>query len=477
MKIRTRFAPSPTGMMHAGSVRTALFAWLFAKQNDGQFILRIEDTDKAREDTTAVKQIMDSLDWLGLEWDEGPKKGGEFGPYIQSERLDIYKHYADQLVAKGLAYADPYTRTQVEGFRKQSQEQKRPFIFREYRPSDPPVWDGSQPLRFKVTNIKRYDWTDLVRGKLTAGEEALDDFIIIKSDGFPTYNFAHVIDDYLMKITHVMRGEEFIASVPKFLSLYDAFGWDYPQFVTLPPVLNRHGGKKLSKRDGAKNILEYKNEGYLPDAILNFLASLGWNDGSEQEVFDRQELLEKFNIERIQRKGAKFDDSRLVWLNGQHVRRLSVEQLYNSIDKKFWPKSSQDYDDNYKMSVLGIVQERLKYFAELPELTSFFFAEPTYAKNVIAKTYGEQAHHNLEAVQAELSKSDFSLLDLETRLRQLAESLSLKPGELFGLIRLTITGQKVAPGLFETLNVLGKERSLARITAALNSFTTSNSNH
>ena len=284
-KVVTRFAPSPTGFMHVGGVRTALFAWAFARKNQGTFILRIEDTDKAREVEGSIQQIIDSLKWVGITWDEGVDIGGPCAPYKQSERLDSYKKYAQTLVDKGLAYADPYTKEELDAFRKQAETEKRAFLYREHRPKNPPAWDGTKPLRLKIPEIKSWEWNDLVRGDLKAGPEALDDFILIKSDGYPTYNFAHIIDDLEMGVTHIFRADEFIASVPNYLSLYEALGIERPQFATLPPILGNEGNKKLGKRDGAKSILDYKSDGYLASAMMNFLAFIGWNPGTEKEIF------------------------------------------------------------------------------------------------------------------------------------------------------------------------------------------------
>ena len=279
-KVITRFAPSPTGFMHVGGVRTALYAYLWAKKHSGEFILRIEDTDKEREVEGSIDHILDSLEWLGMDWDTGPIK--------QSERLDIYKKHAQNLIDKGLAYPDPYTKEELDTMRQKARDEHRAFLFREHRPESFDAWDGKKPLRFKVPEIKEYKWVDAVRGELSAGPEMLDDFILIKSDGYPTYNFAHVVDDYEMGVTHVMRADEFISSTPKFLSLHDALEIKPPVFVTLPPIMAEGGKKKLSKRDGAKDILDYKKEGYLPEAVNNFLALLGWNPGTEQEIFNKE---------------------------------------------------------------------------------------------------------------------------------------------------------------------------------------------
>src|ERR1017187_5309536 len=288
--VRTRFAPSPTGSLHVGSIRTALFAWLVARHSDGKFILRIEDTDRARHVDTAENHIIDSLKALGLDYDEGPDIGGPFAPYRQSERLETYRRWAQKMIDAGRAYADPYTPEQVQAFRDQARDQKRPFLFRDHRPDNPPKWDGSMPLRFK-SEPKAYHWHDEVMGDLQTGPEVIDDFVVIKSDGFPTYNFAHIVDDAEMEVSHVIRGQEFIASLPNYLNVYEALQLTPPLMATMPHVLGPDGTKKLSKRDGAKDILEYLKDGFLPDALVNFITSLGWNDGTEQEVFSREELI------------------------------------------------------------------------------------------------------------------------------------------------------------------------------------------
>ncbi len=474
MKARTRFAPSPTGYLHVGGVRTALFAWLLARQTKGQFILRLEDTDKVREVEGSGQHIMDSLQWLGLEWDEGIGKGGPFAPYKQSERLATYGEWAEKLIAKGRAYADPYTKEEVDAFREQAKTAKKPFLFRNHRPENPPTWDGSQALRFK-SEPKAYHWHDAVMGDLSADEEAIDDFIIMKADGYPTYNFAHIIDDLLMECTHVMRSQEFLASVPKYLNLYEALEIERPIIATVPFVMGPDGKKKLSKRDGAKDVLDYAREGYLPEALVNFMATLGWNDGTEQEVFTVDELVEKFSLERVHKSGAKFDEQRLLWLNGAHVRKLPLKDLYAKT-AEFWPAEAADYDDAYKQKVLGLVQERLKYFAELPELTLFFFKDlpvnPDLWQNnkQLKKLEASELKNLLQQSKEVLETSDFSVEDLSKKLNDLLETLQQKPGILFSLIRIATTQAPASPGLAETLSVLGRETSLRRIDNALKAF-------
>lgn len=469
MTTRTRFAPSPTGALHSGVVRSALFAWLLARQQKGQFLLRIEDTDQKREVEGGTANIIESLKWLGLTWDEGPEVGGPFAPYIQSQRLDIYKKYADELVEKGLAYADPYSQEELQALREKAQAEKRPFLYREHRPENPPKWDGTQALRIRL-EPKAWSWDDAVMGEVKMGPEMIDDYIIIKADGFPTYNFCHIIDDHLMGITHVLRSQEFISSVPKFLATHEVLGWESPINAILPQVMDETGKRKLSKRHGAKPILEYRDMGILPSAMLNFLATIGWNDGTEQEVYSVDELIEKFSLSRVQRSGGIFDEQRLMYLNGVHIRRLSLDELFEKVTN-FWPEEASGASNDYKKSVLALVHERLKFLAELPELTRFFFAEPTVNDEVfngnkqLKKLSSDERATMLAAVADILQDSDFTETDLEERLRGLVEKLDTKPGILFGLIRATITGSNIAPGLFETMHVLGKEAVLKRLSA------------
>lgn len=468
---RTRFAPSPTGYLHVGGIRTALFAWLLARQTGGQFILRLEDTDKAREVEGSGQHIMDSLRWLGLAWDEGLDVGGPHAPYKQSERLEIYKEWGQRLIDKGRAYADPYTAEEVEAFREAAKQAKKPFLYREHRPEDPPAWDGHTPLRF-TSAPKAYTWQDAIMGELHAGEEAIDDFILIKSDGYPTYNFAHIIDDLLMECTHVVRAQEFLASVPKFLNLYEALEITPPILATVPPVMGPDGRKKLSKRDGAKDVLDYAREGYLPEAMLNFMASLGWNDGTQQEIFTVPELIEKFSLARVQRAGASFDERRLLWMDGAHIRTLALDDLYKKV-AGFWPAEAADASEVYKKQVLGLVQERLKYFAELPALASFFFTDLPVDLQLIRqhKQLGKmdtgEIKQLLADARASLAQSDFTVSDLTDRLNALLETTGQKPAVLFSLIRIATTQAPASPGLDATLAVLGKDVCLRRIDATL----------
>lgn len=468
-EVRTRFAPSPTGFLHVGGIRTALFAYLVAKQAGGKFILRIEDTDKAREVEGSKAHLIASLKALGLNYDEGPDIGGDFGPYTQSARLDIYHRYAKQLVDRGLAYADPYTPQEIQAFRDKAKHDKKAFVYRDYRPTSPPAWDGSQPLRLKTT-AKSFTYRDEVMGDITTSPEVVDDFILIKSDGYPTYNFAHIIDDTEMNISHVIRGQEFISSMPNFLTLYEALELTRPVFAHLPHVLNAGGNKKLSKRDGAKDVLEYINDGYLPEALNSFMATLGWNDGSEQEVWTMAELIEKFSLSRVQKSGARFDEKRLLWMNGHFIRQLSIDNLSDLADH-FWPQSASSHTSEYKRRVLSLAQDRLKTLKDLPVLTNFFFEEPTPNMELISsnkqlsRLSQEQINQLLAMVSAELSAvSEWTAANIQDSLNKLLEKTQQKPAVLFGLIRIVTTWAPFSPQLPDTLELLGRDTTLSRLS-------------
>lgn len=457
--------------MHVGGVRTALFAWLISKQADGSFILRLEDTDQQREVEGSAQHIIDSLQALGITYDEGPDIGGPYAPYRQSERLDTYRAWAQKLIDAGRAYADPYTPQQLDEFRDQAKKEKRAFLYRDHRPKDPPVWDGTTALRFK-SDPKSYAWHDEVMGDLSSGPEVVDDIILIKSDGFPTYNFAHIIDDAEMRITHIIRGQEFISSQPNYMNIYEALGLTPPIFATMPHILAESGNKKLGKRDGAKDVLDYIKDGYLPEALVNFIASLGWNDGTEQEIFTVQELIEKFSLDRVQRSGARFDEKRLEWMNGQHIRMLSLDDLYDRI-RGFWPESAKTADDDKKHQVLGLVQDRLKTLSDLPILTEYFFNEPTPNwsmaddnKQLSKLSDEERATLIISAIES-LDKSDFTPDALQNTLNNLLDSTGQKPGVLFSLIRLAVSWAPFSPALNDTLAVLGKETTISRLKRSI----------
>ena len=475
--IRTRFAPSPTGFMHVGSVRTALFAWLVARQSGGQFILRIEDTDQSREVEGSAEHIIKTLQTLGLDYDEGPDKPGDYGPYYQSQRLDTYKQWAQKLIDAGRAYADPYTAEELQAFRDQARANKQAFLYRNHRPDNPPAWDGATPLRLK-SEPQAYTWHDEVMGELSTGPEVIDDIILIKSDGFPTYNFAHIVDDAEMKVSHIIRGQEFIASQPNYLNIYDALGLERPVFATVPHILAGQGNKKLGKRDGAKDILEYVSDGYIVEAMINFIASLGWNDGTEQEVFSRQELIDKFSLDRVQRSGARFDEQRLLWLNGQHIRNLSLDDLSSRVDSgNFWPASAAQAEPSYRRAVLTLAQDRLKTFSDLSVLTSYFFEEPAVDMSLITdnkqlkKLSTEEQTKLLQATIDSLSEvEDWSSQTIQDSLNTLLETTGQKPGTLFSLIRIAVTWAPFSPQLNDTLELLGRDKTIQRLQLASQSI-------
>ncbi len=468
-KVVTRFAPSPTGFMHIGGIRTALYAYLWAKKNKGTFILRIEDTDKEREVKGSIEHIIESLNWLNIKWDEGLNIGGPHAPYLQSERLDSYKKYAQTLFDKGLAYSDPYTKEEVDAFRTQAELAKKPFLYREHRPDKFEKWDGSKPLRFKVLEIKSYKWHDLVYGDLSAGTEALDDFILIKSDGYPTYNFAHIIDDIEMGVTHVMRGQEFISSTPKFLSIYEALGIKPPFFATLPPIMASDGKKKLGKRDGAKDVLEYKSDGYLPQAMVNFLALMGWNPGDEREIFNMDELIEAFDISGIGHSGAQANSEKLDWINKEYIKKLSDSELKENIFK-YLP------DELRIEKIIPIIAERISKWGEVVEMVErgeldLFYKRPAIEKGKLiykgasAEKISQNLSQSIDALQ-KLDEKDFTVENIKNSLMQVANALENR-GELFHPVRYALSGLEKSPDPFTIASVIGKDETISRLQEAI----------
>ena len=479
MEIVTRFAPSPTGYIHIGNVRSAIYPYLFAKQNNGKMILRIEDTDRERYVEGATELIEDTLKWLGLEWDEGPIVGGEHGPYFQSERLEKYHEWARKLIAEGRAYADPTPSEKIDEYRRECTEKKIPFLYRNFRPTDTPEWEPGIPLRFK-SEPKDYDWTDAVMGDMHAGPEVQDDIILIKKDGYPTYNFAHIIDDAEMKVTHVMRGVEYLSSTPNYLELYDAFGLERPVLVSLPHILAPQGNKKLGKRDGAKSVTEYRADGILPEAMLNYLACLGWNDGTEQEIYTKDELISKFSLNKIQTSGARYDETKLMWMNGQWIRRIHDEQgcsaLYDRTEG-FWPETAVNFSEDYRKKVLSIIYDRLKVLSDLREMTGYFFEDPSIDVEMVTgnkflkKMSESEIESLLKTVITKLTAvSDWNADNLQNALNELLTETGKKPAELFSLIRIAVSFAPFSPALNLTLEVLGRDTSLARLNAVARSI-------
>lgn len=477
MKAITRFAPSPTGYIHIGNVRSAIYPYLIAKQSGGKMILRIEDTDRERYVEGATELIEDTLKWLGLDWDEGPIIGGEHGPYFQSERLEIYHEYAKKLLESGRAYADPTPSDKIDEYRRECNQKKTPFLYRNFRPENPPKWEPGMPIRFKA-DPKEREWTDAVMGEMKAGPEVQDDIILIKRDGYPTYNFAHIVDDYEMGVTHVMRGVEYLSSTPNYLAIYEALGIERPVLVSLPHILAPQGNKKLGKRDGAKSVTEYRDDGVLAEAMLNYLACLGWNDGTEQEIYTKEELIERFSLDRIQNSGARYDETKLLWMNGQWIRRIFDEQgahaLYDRT-RDFWP--DVDASEDYKIRVLSIIYDRLKTLSDLREMTGYFFKDPKInvelvTGNKFLKKLSESELEDLlkKSIEKLSNLAEWDEESLQKALNELLEETGRKPAELFSLIRIAVSFAPFSPALNLTLNVLGKETSLARLNALARSI-------
>lgn len=476
-KVVTRFAPSPTGFMHIGGVRTALFAYLWARKNNGTFILRIEDTDTERAVEGSVEHIQKSLQWLSIQWDYGPGMPGSFGSCIQSERLPLYKEYAEKLIAKGLAYPDPYTPEEIEVFREQAKEAKKPFLYREHRPTTFETWDGTKPLRLKVENPKRYQWEDLVRGPLEAGEEALDDFILIKSDGYPTYNLAHIVDDHLMGVTHILRADEFISSIPRFLSLYDALEIPHPHFVTLPPILREDKTKKLGKRDGAKDILDYKEEGYLPEAMTNYLALLGWNPGTEQEIFSFDELIAAFDLSKIQKSGAVFDIEKLNWFNGEYIKK-SPDDIFSAPLRNALLAhpdfGAKDLAPRTEKNLIALIRDRSTILSDITKDMAggeydFAFIAPTASSEILKWKKDASVKEALPRLMRvtellENATDSDNPEDIKALLWNYAEEVGR--GEVLWPLRVALTGKEKSPDPFTVIATIGIPEAIRRIENA-----------
>lgn len=481
-EVRTRFAPSPTGYIHIGNVRSAIYPYLIARQNGGTFILRIEDTDQARYVEGATDLIKDTLKWLGLEWDEGPDAGGENGPYFQTERKEHYHEWAKKLILAGRAYADDTAPEVIDSYRKADNDAKVPYLYRNHRPANADktpeenlaLWTEGVPLRFK-TEPKSYEWHDEVMGDMKTGPEVCDDIILIKRDGLPTYNFAHIVDDAEMGITHIARGVEYLSSTPNYLALYEALGIEHPLFLSLPHILAPTGNKKLGKRDGAKSVTEYRDDGVLPEALLNYLACLGWNDGTEQEIYSKEDLIKAFSIDRIQNSGARFDEVKIYWYNGQWIRKIATEQGFDELYKHtagFWPESADSETDEYKLKVLSIIYDRLKTLSDLRTMTDYFFVDPKVdlsliTENKFLKKLSESELVDLLTMTIERLNDieDWSEENLQTELNDLLAKSGKKPAEYFSLVRIAVSFAPFSPALHQTLSVLGRDKVLHRLNA------------
>ncbi|MEA1936783.1 MAG: glutamate--tRNA ligase [Patescibacteria group bacterium] len=527
-KIKTRFAPSPTGALHVGGLRTALYNYLFAKHNKGEFILRIEDTDKSRFVEGATESLVKILNLTGLKYSEGvfinnSKKAvqrGDFEPYLQSERLDIYKKYIDELVKNNRAYFCFCSQERLEEMRKNQQAKKlAPKYDGKCRNlSEAEVEDLIKKktpfvIRLKAPKSGFTEFKDLIYGKIKIANETIDDQVLIKSDGYPTYHFANVVDDHLMEISYVIRGEEWLPSTPKHILLYQAFGWDIPKFAHLPLLLNPDKSK-LSKRQGDVAVEDYLNKGYLPEALLNFILLLGWNPKTEEEIFSLEEMIKRFDLSGVNKYGAIFNTEKLDWINGTYIRNMGLDELtklcapylikaglveeipnpklqipnkshnsqftiHNS-DKeaasiKYQVLSTgEEISFDYLKKVIALEQERMKKLSEIGELVKFIFvAKLEYDKDLLIwkKTSFEETRNNLELAYRELEKIDeqnFTKNNLEKVLRDLMERERIKTGELLWPLRVSLTGLKGSPGPFEVGEVLGKEKVLGRIGFAIN---------
>ena len=484
MTVRVRFAPSPTGEPHVGNIRTALFNWLFARHEGGQFILRIEDTDQTRKVPGALDTILRGLRWLGLDWDEGPEVGGPHGPYFQSERLEHYHRAAERLLEAGQAYRCYCSPERLEAVRAEQQRRREPPRYDRHcrdltdaERREREAGGATAVVRFKTPLSGETSFHDLVRGEVTFENSTLDDFVIIKSDRYPTYHLAVVVDDHLMEITHVLRAEEWLPSAPRHLLLYQALGYEPPLFAHLPMVLAKDRAR-LSKRHGATSVLDYAEQGFLPEAMFNFIGLLGWSLDDRTEIISREQFIQHFSLERIVKAPAVFDIEKLYWMNGVYMRSLPVERLAELLCERLERDLPADVprplDRAYVARMVPLVQERLKRLDEARELMEFFFLgdELDYTPDVLlgkafAGKPGEAAQA-LEAVRERVVPlPEWDHESLEGALRPLADELGLKTGDLFMLIRVAVTGRAVAPPLFQSMEVLGREKCLSRLDWAL----------
>ncbi len=483
--VRVRYAPSPTGEPHLGNIRSALFNWLYARASGGQFIVRIEDTDRARLVEGAQDSILDALRWLGLDWDEGPGMEGEYGPYIQSERqaLGIYQEHTDWLIENDFAYQCYCSPERLAAMRQAQQAaSKSPGYDRHCRDltekerAEFLKQSPSPVVRFKMPTDGDIVIDDVVRGEVKFDSALLDDFVILKSDSFPTYHLANVVDDHLMKITHVMRAEEWLPSAPRHKKLYEAFGFAMPELVHLPIILGPDRSK-LSKRHGATSVIYYRDQGYLSSAMLNFLAMMGWSLDDSSEILSREQLLTYFTLERIHASPAVFDKDKLEWYNGMYIRDMDPKTLseqlipYLEADVTGLPASvARPIDREYLTAIVPLERERLKRLSEAPEMFEFFFTDDLEYDQALLIQKGMDADGARAAAEQALAvaeaASDWSTDGLEVAYRALVEETGLKAGQLFGTIRTAISGRTATPPLFDMMSVLGRERVIARLQAA-----------
>lgn len=479
---RVRFAPSPTGYLHVGGLRTALYNYLFAKKNNGKFILRIEDTDQSRYVEGAVDNLIAALQWAGLTYDEGPDVGGEFGPYKQSERLEIYKKQTDELIAKGDAYYCFCTPERLKSLREEQEKQKLPqakydklcLSLSENNINEKLKSNIPFVIRLNVRPNQKIIFDDIIREHVEFDSSNVDDQVLIKSDGFPTYHLANVVDDHLMQISHVIRGEEWLSSTPKHVLLYDAFGWERPIFAHLPLLLNPDKSK-LSKRQGDVAVEDYRDKGYLKEALINFVALLGWNAGDDREFYYLDELVKAFSLERVNKSGAVFDVVKLNSLNAEHLRKKTNEELLGLLKREILnsPPSIVDTNlnlpDAYLLQVIEAMKERVSFVRDFIDNCKYFYETPTeYEQKSIEKNWKPETPEHLKKL-----RDVFSLLDnptredYETSLSKVAEELKVGKGKLIHPLRLAVSGQSTGPGMFDLLFILGKDEVISRIDRAI----------
>lgn len=476
--IRTRFAPSPTGFLHIGGLRTALYCYLFARKNNGTLVLRIEDTDRSRLVDGSVDNIISSLKWAGIDYDEGPIKDGKFGPYFQSKRLEIYHKYVDGLLKSGHAYHCFCTKDRLDEVRAAQRQNKQPTKYDGYclglsekELAGKIKEKGDSVVRLKVPKDQIISFDDVVRGTVSIKSSEVDDQVLLKSDGFPTYHLANVVDDHLMEITHIIRGEEWLSSTPKHVLLYKAFGWDIPSFSHLPLLLNEDKSK-LSKRQNDVSVGDYIEQGYLPEAVVNFVALLGWNPGDDKEVLSMDDMINQFSLEKVHKAGAVFDRTKLDWINGLYIRNLSNEELYTKSVQYYNNAKIDVSDKEYVMKIVGLEKTRIKIISELPELTRHFFeGNLEYSKDLLKWKKGTllEARQRLESIRKYILEytGDWNLEVLESLIKEFIQSNELGMGNTLWPLRFALCGKEKSPSPFELLYVLGSDRALKRIGHAI----------
>lgn len=479
-EVRVRFAPSPTGYLHIGGARTALFNWLFARKMGGKLILRIEDTDVARLKEDSVSQILTSLKWLGINWDEGPEVGGDYGPYYQSERFDIYRKYCQQLVDEGKAYYCFCTPEELEAQREKQRQAKQPFRYartcRDLTPEEVKARidaGASYSVRLKIPAEGSVVVHDLIHGDVTFNMDQYDDFVIMKSNGIPTYNFAVVIDDHLMGMTHVMRAEEHLSNTPKQLLVYQAFGWEPPKFGHMSMIL-APDRSKLSKRHGATSVEEFRSQGFVAEAIVNYLTLLGWGPGDEREIFSLQDTVELFELEQMSKKAAIYDTKKLTWMNGQYLSELPLEKIIPEVKPFFVKDGYVDEawfaeNEEYFARLVDTARVRVKTLQEIADASDYFFKDvESYDEKGVAKHFKPEAVDLLEqCIAAVEADSVYSLETTEAAYNKIAADNNLALGKVIHPTRLALTGRTVSPGMFDVMVLLGKEKTLARLHKAV----------